>query len=405
MSAPAGPPVRVAFLQASLGFGGAERLVQALVSRIDPAKVVPLVVNLYGPGPVGEELERDGHRTFDRIARSWWSPWTGGRLRGLLARERVDVTCVVDSPLPLFWAGLERRRAARPGLVVGLHSTGRLGGGLQYEIASRVALPAADRLVALADSHRDHLAASRRLPPSRFEVIPSGVDLAAFAPPADRRARRRELGLPEDAPLAGIVAALRPEKNHALFVEAAARVLARLPGARFVIVGDGPERATVESLVARAGVGDAVRLLGARRDVARLWGALDVAVLSSHPVVETLPVTLLEAHACGVPAVSTDVGSVRDVVVEGGTGFLVPPGDGAALADRIARLLGDAGLRERLGAAARRRAEARFDVRAMVRAYEDLFARIARGSRDAGSPGHPAGASAGGGAGGRGGAA
>ena len=385
-----GAPARVAFFQASLGIGGAERLVQSLVTRMDRTRVDPIVVNLYEPGPVGHELRQAGHRSFDRLVGSKWSLSAGRRLREVFDREGTEVAYVVDSALPMFWAGLERRRATPPSLVLGFHSTGRLGRDLQHAIANRVALPVVDRFVALAGSHLAFLAGRFRLAPSRFEVIGSGVDLEAFAPAPDRRAVRRELGLPEDAPLAGIVAALRPEKNHGLFVDAAALVHARLPAARFLVIGDGPERASIEARVGERGLGGVVSFLGARRDVPRLWRALDVAVLSSHPVVETLPVTLLEAHACAVPAVSTDVGSIRDIVEEGVTGFLVGAGDGESLAERLVRLMSDAGLRARMGAAARERAERLFELDGMVRAYEELFVREARGSRAAGSVGHTA---------------
>jgi glycosyltransferase involved in cell wall biosynthesis len=103
-------------------------------------------------------------------------------------------------------------------------------------------------------------------------------------------------------------------------------------------------------------------------------------VLSSHPIVETLPVTLMEAAACGTPAVATAVGSVADVVADGETGFVVPAGDAEALAERITRLLADAALRSRMATAARQRAELRFDQRDMVRRYEELFASAAAGA-------------------------
>jgi glycosyltransferase involved in cell wall biosynthesis len=176
----------------------------------------------------------------------------------------------------------------------------------------------------------------------------------------------------------GIVAALRPEKHHALFLEAAARVAARVPDARFVIAGDGPARDEVTRLAHASGLGERLLILGARQDVPMLYRALDVAVLSSRPIVETLPVTLIEAAASGTPAVATAVGSVTDVVADGETGYVVAPGDADALTGHIVQLLNDAALRERLGAAGRRRAEQRFDERDMIRRYEDLFVEVAR---------------------------
>jgi glycosyltransferase involved in cell wall biosynthesis len=375
--ATASRPARVGFLLATLSIGGAERLVQSLVTGMDRTRVESTSITLYGPGRVGEELLAAGQRVVHGLARSFTDPGAGRRLGLALARERIDVLYVCDSPLPLFWSGMQRRRSPRPPLVLGFHSTGRRERRLQHFLANRAALPVVDRFVALADSHLGYLVKHFGLPRERGTVIVSGVDLDTFAPAADRDAIRRELGLPVGVPLAGIVAALRPEKHHAMFVAAAARVHARLPAARFLVVGEGPERPLIEAAIARHDLQDVVLMLGARDDVPRLMRALDVAVLTSHPFVETLPVCLLEAHACGVPSLATDVGSLRDVVAEGETGFLVPSGDVEAFAGRLGELLGSPGLRARMSVAARARAEQRVDRRAMMRSYEDLFVKLA----------------------------
>ncbi len=311
------------------------------------------------------------------LASSALDPRTGGRLARALEETRADVAYVYDSALPMFWMGCMRRRRMRPRLVLGFHSTGWLGHPVQHFLARRAAVPVADRLVALADSHRRFLAHELRLPESRIDVLPSGVDLTRFDAALPRDEARRAAGLPAGVPLVGIVAALRPEKHHALFLAAARRVLASVPTAHFVIAGDGPERAAIERVRRELELGERVMLLGTRQDVPALYRSLDVAVLSSHPIVETLPVTLLEAAASGTPAVATAVGSVADVVAEGETGFVVPPGDAEALAGRIVRLLTDAPLRARMGTAGRRRAEEHFDERDMLRRYEELFVGVA----------------------------
>jgi glycosyltransferase involved in cell wall biosynthesis len=365
--------IRVAFVQAWLTVGGAERLVQALAERMDRSRIEPSIVNLYGPGVIGEQMMAAGWPMANRLASSRLDPRVGARLSHALDAARADVVYVYDSALPLFWMGQVRRSRQRPRLVIGFHSTGQLGNRLQHFLARRSAIPVADRLVALADSHRRFLARELHVPERRFEVIVSGVDLSRFDVTVSREDARHAAGLPAGAPLVGIVAALRPEKNHALFLTAATRVLARMPAARFVIAGDGPARAEVERLCRESGLGERVAMLGTRQDVAALYRSLDVAVLSSHPIVETLPVTMMEAAACGTPAVATAVGSVADVVADGETGFVVPAGDADALAERIVRLLADPSLRSRLGAAARRRAELLFDEREMIRRYEALF--------------------------------
>lgn len=367
-----GAPIRVAFLQASLGFGGAERLTQALALGLRGPRFDPLAIHLYAPGPIGEQLAAAGVPQVSRLARGPWDTGVGAALARTYAEQNVDLVYTTDSAMPLFWAGWRRRRGSRPRLVVGFHSTGKPDDFLQHQLANAAALPVADRLIALASPHRDYLCRTLRLKPGRVDVIPNGVDTRRFVPPDDRARLRRELGLP-DAPLAGIVAALRPEKNHALFLAAAARVVAGMPAARFAVIGDGPERARLEQEAAALGLADRVLFLGARDDVPALMRALDVAVLSSKPVVETFPVTLLEALASGVPVVSTDVGSIADLVPEGEVGYLVAEGDADALAERIARLLSDPALRHRLGHAGRERVERLYTVEAMVSAYATLF--------------------------------
>ncbi len=356
--------IRIAFLQASMPVGGAERLVQLLMRALDPERFATLAVNLYAPGPVGEQVAAAGHSVVSGLARGRWDPRVGGRLAALLEQRQVDVVYVADSALPLFWAGWLRRRGTRPRLVVGFHSTGKPDDWIQHALAAGSAFPVADRFIALAPSHEEFLL--RR-------------DLARFHPAADRRAARRAAGFAADEPLVGIVAALRPEKNHALFLRMAARVAGEGPVARFLVIGEGPERLRLEELARDLRLGDRVRFLGGREDTPELYRALDVAVLCSLPVVETFPVTLLEALASAVPVASTRVGSIADLIDDGQTGLLVASGDEAGLAAAVSRLLRDAALRERMARAARDQAERRFDAAAMVAAYARTFEQVARG--------------------------
>ena len=133
-------------------------------------------------------------------------------------------------------------------------------------------------------------------------MIPNGVDTARFSPSVDGSAVRRELKIGPTTPVAGIVAALRPEKNHELFLRAAARVHSRVSRAHFVIVGDGPQRAKLESVAQHLNLVDRVHFLGTRHDIAELLSAFDVFVLTSK--MEANPVSILEAMATGKPVVA-----------------------------------------------------------------------------------------------------
>lgn len=368
---PADRTLRVAFVQASLAMGGAERLVEQLVRGLPARGVSPVVVNLFEPGAIGERLAGDGFEVASGLARSRTDLAVPGRLARLLRERHVDAVHVIDSPLPLFWIGFLRRMGGAPPFVLGVHSTQWTDHAARSALALRVAIGAAARVIALTDAHRDLLVNAIGVPARYCVVIRSGVDLARFDPSLPRADARRRAGLPADGPLVVAVASLRPVKNHPLLLRAFARATSGHPGARLFVAGDGPERPALEALAAELGVSARAHYAGLREDVPLLYRAADVAVLGS--VSEALPVSLIEAGACATPVVATRVGSVPDVVEDGVTGWVVDSGDEAAFASRLEDLLEDSARREAFGAAARRRVEACFDERVMLDAFVDLF--------------------------------
>jgi len=237
------------------------------------------------------------------------------------------------------------------------------------------------------------LAEHEGCPAARVRAIPNGIDMAKFHPRWPSRALQEELGLAPGAPVVGIVAALRPEKNHELFLRAGAMVRRQRPDVRLLIVGDGPERAKLEALATDLGLccgagvspahaagtaapqgADAARFLGTRSDVPELLALMDVLVLASH--MEANPVSIMEAMAGEKPVVATRVGSVPDTVLDGATGYLTAPGDARQLADRVLQLLADPQQAAALGRAGRERVIACCSVERMVQGYEDLLAGL-----------------------------
>ncbi|MBI3076986.1 MAG: glycosyltransferase, partial [Deltaproteobacteria bacterium] len=185
---------------------------------------------------------------------------------------------------------------------------------------------------------------------------------------------RAELGVGPAAPLVGMIACLKPQKDPLAFVEVARRIAERLPRARFVLAGDGRLRPAVEAAVARAGLGARLRLLGWRRDVPRLLRALDLFVLTSRW--EGLPLTYLEAMATGVPIVGTAVDGAPEAVHHGEQGLLCRPGDLDAMAAGAVEILQTPALAREM--AARGMARAReFDRWKMLGAHEALYLRLA----------------------------
>jgi glycosyltransferase involved in cell wall biosynthesis len=212
-------------------------------------------------------------------------------------------------------------------------------------------------------------------------VVRNGVDLAAFAPVPDRDQRRlrADLALPPDAPVALCVGRLNDQKGQDVLVRGWPRVVADLPTARLVLLGEGPLRAELEATATRLGVADSVSFVPPTDAVASWYRAADVVVLSSRYGV-AMPLTPLEAMACGRPVVATDVAGVREALGPD-CGAIVAADDLSALAAAVAERLGDDELRRREGHAARDWAQRHFDLAEVARRLTELTESVAAGSR------------------------
>jgi glycosyltransferase involved in cell wall biosynthesis len=252
-----------------------------------------------------------------------------------------------------------------------LHSTGLPD---HVERPNRLLAPLTDAFIAVAESHACYLAAREGCPADKIHVIPNGVDVERFHPRWPNRRLQEEFGLGRDGPVAGIVAALRPEKNHEMFLHVAALVHVAMPAAQFVVVGDGPERRKLEALARSLRIDPCVRFLGTRSDIPEVLSLMDVVVLSSR--MEASPICLLEAMAAEKPVVATRVGSVPDLVTSGRNGYLVAAGDSRGMAAYVLALLGDRDRAATLGRAGREFVLAHGSVDRMVEGYQSLIAEI-----------------------------
>jgi glycosyltransferase involved in cell wall biosynthesis len=229
-----------------------------------------------------------------------------------------------------------------------------------------------DALVAVSTEVRDALLDLGVGRSAQFHVIPIGLDLAPnLAVNGHHGALRARLGLAVDTPLVGVVGRLVPIKDHGTLLDA----IERLPGVHLAVIGDGERRGALEAGSRHAGTADRVHFTGWCNDVPAALANLDVVALSSRN--EGTPVALVEALAAARPVVATDVGGVRSVVRDGVSGWLVPPGDVARLADALSRLLADPAERRRMGAAGRADVAHRFGEERLVgdirMLYRDLL--------------------------------
>jgi glycosyltransferase involved in cell wall biosynthesis len=251
--------------------------------------------------------------------------------------------------------------------------------GLARNSFSRWKYGQVDCFIANSGPIRDRLLGDG-IPRDSTTIVHEGVDVERIVrmPAANVHA---EFFLPTQAPIVGNVAALVPHKGQQHLIDAAALVIRDVPDARFVIVGDGELRASLEQHIHRGHLERHVFLAGFRVDVLELTKGFDLFAMSS--VSEGMCTALVDAMAASKAAVATHAGGIPDVLVDGQTGFLVPPRDHHAMAERIVQLLRDEPLRQRMGEAALARAREKFTVEKMVAGTAAVYARLiaGRGSR------------------------
>ncbi len=364
-------PLKTLFVITSMPVGGAETLLVNLLRNFRPSHILPSVACLKEKGPLGEEIAKEFTLT-EHWLQSKYDLRVLPTLASHIRKEKIDALISVGAGDKMFWGRLAARFASVPVICSALHSTGWPDG---VGRCNRWLTPFTDAFIAVAKPHGQFLVDFEKFPASKVAVIPNGVDTSRFQPNLKSRSEvRKDLGLATDTPLVGIVAALRPEKNHALFLNAARKVIGEIPRAHFVIVGDGPERTNIENTIAALNLGKNVSLLGTRSDTPSLLAAMDVFALTSHN--EASPVSILEALSCGVPVVSTRVGSVAESVHDQRNGFTVEPGDIIALAERIQYLLENKETAKRMGNVGREHVQLRGSLETMVRMYEHLIHSI-----------------------------
>jgi glycosyltransferase involved in cell wall biosynthesis len=377
MSDAAGSPPRVLLVINSLVYGGAERMMQRMISRLNgQGRVRYTVCSLEGDGPIGARLRSDGVEVITLDGRGGTVRQVVGgaaRLRPLLNSGRFDL---IHS---FLYRSHCASRLARLGVAprIPLVSTEHCLGdnrGLAVRVVNRLTSRMSDRIVAVCRAVADRAVRRDGVPRDRVAVIPNGTERRL--PDARARARlRKALGLDQEHALLLYLGRLHREKGPDRLIEALAALRRTIPdGWTAILLGEGEERPAIERQLKSLDLDGRVLLPGSRRRVAPWIDACDLLVLPSRE--EGMPLAALEAMMQGRAVVATRVGGTPEVVVEGVTGLLVPPEDPAALAAALGRLIRDRGARQRMGEAGRTRALAEFTVEQMAERTLDVYGRL-----------------------------
>jgi glycosyltransferase involved in cell wall biosynthesis len=370
-----------------LSVGGAETMLYRLLCGMDTAHFENEVISLTDLGVLTEKIQMAGVpvRALG-MKRSIPNPFPMVRLLRWIRKSKPQIVQTWMYHANLI-GGLAARLAGDIPVVWGIHQADldpKLNKLLTIWTARGCArmsrwLP---RCVVFVSQASLVMHAKVGYAAKKMEVIPNGFDLCEFRPDSVARlSLRRELEIADDALVIGIAARFHAQKDHRNFLQAAAHLHTVLPEVHFVLCGLGITRDNAELArwIAEAGIQVHCHLLGERRDIARLFSAIDIATSSS--VSEAFPLSVGEAMACGAPCVVTDVGD--SALIVGETGRVVAPGNPGALAEAWRELI-EAGpeVRRRLGMAARHRVQQHFSLPAVVERYQTIYAQLAGETRE-----------------------
>jgi glycosyltransferase involved in cell wall biosynthesis len=368
--------IRVAQIITGLELGGGGAVVSTIGRALDRTRFEMDVYCINEGGDMQPELERLGYRVV-WLEGAWdyrrrlmpYSVRQILRLAGMLRASQYDVVHTHIFPADVI-GRVAARLAGVPVMVKSLHNMGQWK-TTRHIVADRFLGRWTGAVICCSAFQLDVASAQERMRPGVGVVINNGVALHRFDVPRSA-ALARELGLDPQRLVVGTVGRMVEAKGHRYFVEAIPQVLARRPDAQFLFVGDGQLRKTLWDQLPTAARPN-VCFAGARADIPELMALMDVFVFPS--ISEAFGIALIEAMASRLPVVASDIRPLRDIVVPGETGLLVPAHSSGPLADAIISLLENPE-RERFGACGRRRVESHYTDEQMVRATEDIYVRL-----------------------------
>ncbi|MBI5570614.1 MAG: glycosyltransferase family 4 protein [Desulfomonile tiedjei] len=370
--------ITVLHLAGSGGWAGGETYLLLLARNLD-RKRFRLIVASPEPGALVENLRAEGIETYVLDMDPLGSPVPLLRLRNFLREKRADIVQSHGARGNVY-ARITGRLARTPVVISTVHNSlydypvGRLRKSF-YLALDRVTAPLAHCILCVAESHRQELIGRYRLPPEKVVTIPNGVDLGRFRAAESGEQVRKELGIPDDAPVIGVVGRVTHQKGHCYLLRALPMLACDHPALCCLVVGDGELREELAGLAARLGVLDRCLFLGVRRDIPAVLSALDVLVVPS--LSEGMPYVVLEGMAMAKPVVASSVNGIPEVVEDRVTGRLVPRQDSVALAEAIGELLADPKSAAVMGRAARRRVEESFSSEQWIARLEALYNDLA----------------------------
>jgi glycosyltransferase involved in cell wall biosynthesis len=369
--------LRILYLINNLEIGGAEIALANLVNELPTEDFEVWVGGIYGLGPVQKRfaLKADRFVSFDfQIRRPFFDLPAFLRLFRFLRRNRIQI---IHTHLPLAnIIGRSIAWLAGVPIIISTEQSTYYEKSFPFVMADRLLARITTQMTAISQAVRLFSARQARLDPEKYLVIPNSIPITRIRMESrtEGLAKRRELDIGADQPVVITVGRLSPEKGQRVLIEAARNILEVNPSVLFLFVGDGPCRQALIRQAEQYGLDAHIKFLGYRQDISSL---LQISTIMALPSLrEGLSIALIEASACYLPIVASNVGGIPEVVENGVSGILVPPGDDKALAKSILNLLDSPDLQLSMGQAGRRIATNCFSSKILSEKIAHLYQRL-----------------------------
>ncbi|MBI4572081.1 MAG: glycosyltransferase [candidate division NC10 bacterium] len=344
--------MRVVFVAGSAQMGGTQRNVLQLAGALQTQGLSVEVILLAAGGPLETAYQARG---IPVITLPWTYrvrnfPMELGGLRAMLRARRPDLVQSFGYPA-VWWGVLAALEGTSAGRIIAIQAWDTWKGWSEI-LLDRTQAPIVHLAIADGEGARQFAIRQQRLVPERTRTVYDGIEVEDLLPRRPRAETRTSLGISTDQVAIGIVARLQDaHKGQSILLKAAPRILHDRPATIFVLVGDGADRSALEALAMELRISDRVRFAGTRTDLGDVLAALDILAIPSLRF-ESVPKILVEGMAAGRPIVATRVGDIPELLEDGRTGYLIPPGDPTALAEAALACLADPAATTRLGARA-----------------------------------------------------
>lgn len=374
---------KIIYMNSLPNFGGGEKHLLNLIRELQKENTFSITVACPRRSPLAEELSKLRVRTFPVPLKSKFDFRSILMLQGFMRRERFDIIHTEDVRSNLLGT-IAAVMAKVPIVIWTIHmlSINRSISGMNpikrriWISVDRMLVRYVDKIIAISEFNRRELIKKEKIEPGKIVVIPSSIRLNEFSKELGFNKKRKEFGIEEGEKVVGYIGRLSHQKGLTYLLEAARMVSQIMPIVKFLIVGDGPQKIELEEKVKELNITGNVALADFRKDVNELYPIFDITVLPS--LYEGLPVVPMESMVYGKPVVATTVGGVPEVVIDGETGLLVPPGDVKSLAKAILKLIQDDASRKEMSRKGKDLIKKKYSNEQMVKAHKSLYEELVR---------------------------